>query len=471
MDRGKIMVFILDEQQQPDAQPRQRFVLQEEEPQQQRETLTQFAPGAQITEETAKDAIRGIARAGARAAETVVGLPGDIAELGETITDFLGSKVGLPTRQELVQRAEEKGGRKTALSINIPGSREFNEFTSEITDGYLDPRNGGEEFADEVVRDFTSLALGKSPSAQGIKAIAKPLITAIGANAIKEGAEFAGAGPKTQAALKIGTMLTLDLMQAKSPTDLKNELYKDASDNLPKGVKIGTKKLVKKLDVLEKKLKFGGSTPEAKPILDKIKELKKAVKGNKIEVKELQAFKRNLNKTLEPEFAKLGKKARNKLIENGADYRKVIKEGISDYGKTNEPFINAWSKAEEVQGAIEQSRRVRTNITRSIKNNPKFSTGFGLGVLAPLGIGASKTGAIVALPVAAGGIAALEFGSRVLNSPTLRTHYKDIMISSLKDDAAGITNSINKYNRDIKKELDEDEEFNALFQRMLDEQK
>jgi hypothetical protein len=43
MDRGKIMVFILDEQQQPDAQPRQRFVLQEAEEPKQRGALADIA--------------------------------------------------------------------------------------------------------------------------------------------------------------------------------------------------------------------------------------------------------------------------------------------------------------------------------------------------------------------------------------------------------------------------------------------
>lgn len=459
------MAFVLDEEQETVKQPQQRFVIEEEE-QLQPVTPTQFAPGAQIDEATARQVIRG----GARALETALGLPGDIAGLGGAITDFLGSKVGLPTRQELAQRAEEKAGRKTALGIEIPGSQEFNSLTSEITDGYLDPRTGGEEFADEVVRDFTALALGKVGSAEGIKAIAKPLLASLGANSAKEIAGSFGAGDKTQAALKIGTMLAIDLIGKKSPTDLKNELYKDAAENLPKDASISAKKITKQLNTLEKELAKGGSSASVDTILKKIKETKKAVKGGKITVDELQAFKRKVNEAAEPLYRDLSKNSQKKLRGNVNKYRSIVKDGIADYGKTNKPFMNSWTKAEEVNGAIEQSRRVRTNLTNAIKKNPKVSAIAGAGLLNPFGIGLAKTGAIAALPTAAG-VASLEFGSRVLNSPTLRTHYKNIISSSIRDDIAGITNNINKYNRDIKKELDEDEEFNALFQSMLDEQK
>src|SRR5690554_1006626 len=130
-----------------------------------------------------------------RVGEAVLGLPGDIYQLVRGMSQKFG---GITPEEDL--NFVQKGARK--LADALPGSEELRAMGAEQFPN-LEPRDESEEFEDEVVQDFATLALpvkGKIPFA---RAIGTSLIGNIG----KEWAKELGIGEGGQAVTKMGLML------------------------------------------------------------------------------------------------------------------------------------------------------------------------------------------------------------------------------------------------------------------------
>lgn len=401
-------------------------------------------------------ATRQVARAASRVGETALGLPGDIKGIADMAVDYIGSKVGLPTGDEIARRQKERTGRGPML--DLPTSSRLNEFMNSSFGGYLAPQNGGEQFVDDVVSDATALMLGRKVPASGgaiSKAVkmAKPLFTSIGANIAKEATGALGGGVKSQTAAKIGTMFLTDLIGRPSVKSLSKELYRDAAAKLPEGATVEAGALERNLTGLEKRLAKGGSTPSKTPVQTKISEIRSKIKDGKISVDELQEFKRDVNE-ISSSLYDLPKDVKAKLRSNVNELRSGIKSTIKDYGKENPAFLETWNEAEEVHSAIQQSSKARSAISKAIKDNKKFS----LATLGALGVTAPKTIAL-GIPGAVG-LMGSEFVSKIMKSPTIRKHYKSVINSALKEESASLAKNLTALDRSMKKEgFDEEFDF------------
>lgn len=419
-------------------------------------------------ETTLQAAKRHTLRSASRVGETVAGMPGDIASLVTLPLELVNRHVeGKMTPEQLAnveaERTKLKDFREKMLfeygigdddfmPMSMPTSSELKDTMSYLTDGYLDPQSGGEEFADELIGDATALLIGRKIPTKGgfisrtFKTIAKPFLVALGANVAKEGAAAMGASEGVQTATKLGTMLLLDLVGKKSANTLKKELYKDAEVLLPEGASVSAENLSRNLAALEKRLKVGGATPSKTPVLTKLKELQAKIVDGRISMEELQEFKRDINE-VSSSLYDLPKDVKGKLKKNFNDLRDGVKGAISEYGTQNPEWLNVWQKAEEVHSAVAQSTKVRANVQNMVKKYPHLSAT----VLGLFGLSIGSTGAYVALPAAAA-VYTTELVTRIMKSPTLRKLYRNTITAATAENIPVMTKNMLELDKELKRQ-------------------
>jgi len=417
-----------------------------------------------------QEALRHISRTGARIGETIAGLPGDILSLLQLPVEYGLSKIapeGEIIPERVMEEAERQGkveeARKLLSEMGLddeftapqpPTSTEMKEVTQYIAGDYLEPQTKTEEFTDEVTKDLTSLIVGRKIPIKGgviaktFKAIAKPFLVSLGSNLVKEGVEVAGGGEKAQTYSKLGAMFLLDLTGRTSAKKLKDMFYKKADKAIPENASANARGLSKNLADLEGKLSKGGTTPSKAPVLTKINELQKKINNNRIELAELIEYKRNINE-ISSSLYDLPKDVKASLKKNFNSLRGDIKSAINEYGIENKPFIESWTKAEELHAAIGQSKQVRHFIEKSIKKYPH------LAAVAAGGFGITAPGA--ALGTAAAGYGLVTGGeqiARIMKSPTLRKYYLKAMKSALAEDSTALIKNLSALDEAMKKEED-----------------
>lgn len=396
---------------------------------------------------------RQVGRSGARVAETVLGAPravGDFLEglVPEKGLKNLAGKVGL---RKPAEKALELTKKYAPYKL-FPKSEDIRENVTKFLFGKkLEPKNQWEEKADTLISDFAALAI---PVPGNQLKLLKPALLALGGNAVSEGVGQIGGTEKQKAYAKIGTILAGSMINPKSAEKLKDSLYKQAREAKPADADVTANTLVKRADEFEKQLLKGDpSAGSKKKSLSLIKELKDKVKNNKINVDELEEFKRNINEArsgLYDEFKidKLGRKTAKRNLDHVS---KLVDDTLNEYGKTNPEWESFYRPANEVHGAIAESKRARNVIGRVAKK-------YGMHTILPaLGIGhfggAPALGGIAA--TAAAGTAIVGGGeilAKFAKSPTLQKHYMNLVNSALKEDVVAVHENLKK----LKKELEKD---------------
>lgn len=396
---------------------------------------------------------RQVGRSGARVAETLLGAPRAVGDFLEGLVPKerlknLAGKVGLRKPAEKALELTEK----YAPYKLFPKSEDIRENVTKFIFGEkLEPKNKWEEKADTLISDFAALAI-PMPGSQ-LKFI-KPALLAVGGNLASEGVGWAGGTEKQKMYAKLGTILTGSMINPKGAEKLGKDLYKQAREARPTDAKVSSKNLVRAADKLEKELLKGDpDIPSKKKSLDLIKKLKDKSASGEISIEDLEEFKRNINETrssLYEEFGtdKVGRKSAKRNLDSVS---KTVDGALTEYGKTNPEWESFYRPANEVYGAIAQSKRVRNWIGRHAKK-----IGF-LPLLAEMGLyhyaGPAAAGsAAIGAGAAAAGFLGTEIGARIWKSPTLRKHYMNVVNSALKEDAIAVHENLKRLDAEMRKE-------------------
>lgn len=139
--------------------------------------------------DTLSDMARTVGRTGARAAESIVGLPGDIAQavlgLGSAATGN-----AIPSYPEV----------QKALPVSLPTSNQVRQGTQALTGQALEPQGEGEAIYDDIIGDLATFLIpikGKIPFKSAIT-------KALGGNAASWFTKQLGGGEGAQAGAKLG---------------------------------------------------------------------------------------------------------------------------------------------------------------------------------------------------------------------------------------------------------------------------
>lgn len=396
---------------------------------------------------------RQVGRGAARVAETVLGAPRAFGEFLEALVPEKALKYGAE-KIGLGQGAENllENTKRFAPYKLFPKSEDIRENVTKTLFGKkLEPKNEWEQKADDLVSDFTALAL----PLPGMKLkFLKPALLALGANAASEGVGKIGGTEKQKAYTKIGTILAGSMINPKGAENLSKNLYSQARSARPTDAKVTAKNLTSSVDSLEKQLIKGdpGATSKRKS-LGLIKDIKSKIKNNEIDIEELEQFKRDINEArsgLFEEFKvdKVGRKSAKRNLDTVSKY---IDNTLKEYGKVNPEWEAFYRPANEVHGAIAQSKRVRNWIGKNMKyiGFPSIAAELGL---YHFGSPSMAGGAIAGLGVLTAGLGTAEILSRVIKSPALRKHYTNVISGALKEDAIVVRENLRKIDNELRKE-------------------
>lgn len=382
---------------------------------------------------------RNLARSGARAVESIVGLPGDILNVATGSGEWLSKKLG--ATPEEIERLRES---RTFLDPSnlFPSSEKIREkVSSKVGDKYLEPKNKVEAFSDDIVSDLAALMIpGKVKAPKSVRLInpfLKKLGIAAAGNIAKEGAKAVGAGEGAQQAIKLGAMVLTGAISRSAPKKLVSDLYKEADASIKGSPRIEAPELNKYVKNLKGELKQGLQAPSEKAVLSSLERLQSKIKNGKIGVKELWSSKRSINEEMAKalfETPAKGAKARAKNLYKGIN-RELNKE-LAKYGESNPEFGKAFQSAEDGYRALAKSQ-VIGNFARK-HTNSKY---------APMAAYLFKPifGKIAAPSAATiGGYKGAQILYRISKSPTLRKYYKEVVQAAAQENAGAMNKSLSK---------------------------
>lgn len=386
-------------------------------------------------EDIERDIERNQARSFSRIGESLLGAPGDISS-------FL---LGLFGKEQNI----------------LPTSEKLRGVSEKLTGGYTKPQSEIEEKGDEFFSDIGSMLTPGAGKYNLIRNLGIPLVGSL----VKEGFKYADQDEENASAAKIGTMIGLDLIAHRGLGGVKKfsgNLFKQAEQAIPEGSSMNAKNLQASLISLEDNLKKGGSRPSTERALKKIKEIKKDIHNDSVDIKKLVAYRPSINELIDELGGfeiQLPKKIRQRAIGNLNDVKRTVINGLEEYGKAQNPeFLKLHKAANESWAAYENSNKIAKFLKKHVGAVKNPATKAVLGLL-PVGAGAayaSPMGALIgagATGAAAGGYQGFKIFHRVMNSPTLRNYYFNILNGSI----AGNTPQVIKNLKNLDNDIDDNE--------------
>lgn len=417
--------------------------------------------GAQPYESFGEAAIRHGTRSGSRALEAILGSPGTAQQASQQATkSALSNIIGMgekitgnqfPTGRKYAEKAAEFISPKGA-----PSEEELKNLSQNITGGFTKPQDAGEEFADEIVSDFTSSIMGgpgKTVAAKGLKTLGQIVL----ANAAKYGAKEAGSGVLGQNVAKFGTLLTTSMFDPKGAKKYVDSLYKQRDSAIPKGTIIPTSSIINSIESVEQQLTKGIGTPAKSALKTPLADLKQKVAGGHAEVEELLEIKKNLNEH------RAGLIAQNRLSggKDSAIKKELnlfnelsngVEKSLEEYGRHNPEFYKLHKMANEAHSGIQESKFI-SNFVQKLAS-PKSTKLRGALEFTDEGLAAAS---LLFSPTAAiTGYAALKgtaLAHRFMTNPTLRKFYLGALEGAAKQHGSTVVRNMNKLGDAMDEEL------------------
>lgn len=369
---------------------------------------------------TLQEAGRFIGRTGARAAESVLGIPGDIASAGLGLANFVtGGRIpGVEGAQQY-----------------IPSSTNLRKATRALTGESLEPKNEIEKLGDELVSDFATFALpikGKFP----FKSAA---IKSLLGNAASFLAKKFGAGPLGETGAKVGTLLAYNAAGGRKVLEnVMKESYINAG-NIAGTAKESAKELSKDISIITKDITRGIKTPGKTFVADHIKGLTDSIKNGKIPVKDAWSLKREVNELLrDKETPDTAKKYLGRLTES-------LNKVLGSYGKANQEFGKAFHQAEDIYKGLNQASDISKTIQKIVSKETIKSPAV-KGLFA--GLAYKAPGLIPAATATLGtayGIRNLVRATELFkNSSEARKYYLNVAKAAAREDASLVERNIRK---------------------------
>lgn len=405
----------------------------------------------QESEKTERDIERNISRGLSRMGEKAIGLPGDIVNFVQHITGKKAAEFPLPTSTSLQEKSEK------------------------WSQGYTTPQNEFEKKSDEFLGDVAGMMILGGPGRTSGAILARTLGVPLAGNLAQEGVKYATGDEKKAAQAKMGAMFILDLIFARrditgnrgltgSPRTYVSELFNEAENSIPQGAMADAINLQNTLTTVRTDLQRGGTSPTTTAALKKIDEALNVINNGQIEVRELPAFRRNINAIAEQMGAwnvELPPNLRRQAINNLGQVRRSIIEAGENYGRTQNPqFLQYWQAANEASSVLNRSNVVSSYIQRNYGN--KFVSK-GAKLLFGVGAGGAFCTTLKVSPVAAAVTGTAVTASsliyqsgkvlyRIMESPTLRHYYLDSVTAAMNGQKSVMIQNLAKLDKALEEE-------------------
>lgn len=385
--------------------------------------------GKSSLESTSQTILRNSARTASRIGETIGGLPGDLAKSAKSdtvlkyLSELSGFKNPIPEKED---------------SQLFPTSEEIQKYTEEKSGGYLSPKNEAEKIGDEFTKTFAQFI---GPNKFGMGPL-KALGAAIFGTGTKEGLKALGFDKPTQEYGKLASIVLSSMLNPKGVKNLWEKNYNIAEKLAPPGTFVSGKPLEFKLDRIIATAEKGVGTPAEMEVIKVANNLKKKIKNGKVDVNEMMASKRSLNKlTGDPAFFEGAEHLFN-------DVRSALDGSIKLHKNPN--FIKAYQQGNEAYGGFMESKKVSKYISSILKKTPLSlkSSALIFEMFFPELIAPTLAGAAAGKTLLTGS----EIATRFFKNKTLQQYYVDVLKNAAKQNAKGVMQNILKLDEELEKE-------------------
>jgi hypothetical protein len=368
--------------------------------------------------------IRNVSSNIARGLESVLGTPGEFASLADYVTK--------PLAEYLVPISEEK---KKFLPKGLPTTGDLREKTKKLTGEYLEPKNKVEKGFQEASELAGSLL--------GPMKFRRALGIAAGSQSAKEIAGLYGATPNQKEAAKLGTLLTLSMINPNGIKKYWGELYNKRDSLTPAGTFVNGKPLEKEARHVISEIRKGTIAPSEAKVLDQAEKVLAKVHFGQVDLNEMVAVKRSLNEVAgDPELFKRGQHLFPKL-------QQAVSETLSL--NPNKEAVKLGKMADEAFGGFMQSQKVSRTLKKAIGDKPLQSLALSVGIEALSGNAGAVLPTIAISAVGAATVKGYELLSRINANPTLRKYYLDVIKSAAKEDVVAVQKSLRKLDQEMSK--------------------
>ena len=398
---------------------------------------------------------RNAAQLGARSAELVLGLPGNIKkqfrkEIGQLYDFFnLGS-----IEDEETQPPEE--GSVHELFMNPPGSSELREqvmplVAEKITGdkNFLEPRNKKEAKAGELLQDVESFFLPGTGALRLAVKLGAPIL----GNLAQEGAKYLGIGQEKAEKIKLGTMFATTLAGQVNAGRFSSERIQAGKQAVPQNATANVSNLATRLQPLMTRLNRGLNVPSKSRARQGINDLADQIQGGRMDMHSLMDARDHINEWIsEAGGWDVPGPTRDASIRNLNELKRGVIDTINEnldqrFPQAAENYKTGYEAAAVTHRSNAASRFIEKNFGRK-------TASMGAKLLFPAMAGGAaiipKTAA-----VGAGLYPLYKTGQvlyRVSKSPTLAKYYSDVISNSLAGNAPAMVKSMNKLDYELAKD-------------------
>jgi hypothetical protein len=361
----------------------------------------------------------------ARGLESVLGTAGEFQGLADYVTRPLADYL-LPVEKE----KEEKFNR------GLPKTSDLREKTKKLTGGYLEPKGKIEKGFQEASELAGSLL--------GPMKFRRALAIAAGSQSSKELAGLFGATPNQKEAAKLGTLLTLSMVNPNGIKKYWGDLYGKRDALTPPSTFVNGKELEKEAKHIISEIKKGTIAPSEAKVLDQAEKVLEKVHFGQVDLNEMVAVKRSLNEIAgDPELFKRGQHLFPKL-------QQAVSKVLELH--PNKEAVKLGKMADEAYGGFMQSQKITRTLKKAIGDKPLQSLGLSIGVEVLSGNVGAVLPTIAGAASGAGAVKGYELLTRINANPTLRKYYLDLVKAAAKEDLIATQKSLRKLDQEMSKQ-------------------
>lgn len=418
-----------------------------------RDRFKAISKNKNTTESNAQFLGRNVAQHGARAAEVVAGLPGNIKnqfqkEIGDLYNFF---SIGSPDENE----SKPKEGSLHELIMNPPGSPQLREHVTPIVaeklfgdKKFLEPRSKKEEAAGELTQDIISFFFPGSGGKLAVK-LGAPIL----GNLAKEGVKFFGGSDETAQKAKLGVMLTTTLAGQANAAKFASNQIDSAKKIIPQDATANVANLPSRLEPLMTKLNRGFKVPSKARAREGIMELDSQIQNNRMSLHSLMDARDNINEWIsEAGGWDVPGPTRTATVKNLNDLKRAVIDTIDENLQQRFPQAAEMYKTGYEAAAVVHRTNVISNFIEKHYGRKTASMGAKL-VFPALAGGAAiipKTAVVSAglYPLYKSG----QVLARIAKSPTLAKYYQDVITHSVSKNVPAMVHSMEKLDHALEKE-------------------
>lgn len=392
---------------------------------------------------------RNVRRQVVRAAEAIIGMPGEIAQgvaipLGNYVSQGMKMLTGIELKPEILAGA----------STVFPTSEDVRNIHEPFTGEKFKPQGEGERKADEITQDV--IRIGVPTAISGMGSGAALTLARIGGGVgggqiAKSIAKGLGYGEEGQENAKLFGQLVASVID----TGLGRRIYEhnyDIERSLPNNVTGHSGLLRRQLETTMNWVNSDIMTPAKQRVGEQVQRIINVIDGspnNRLSYRSAANIRHNLNSNTEDLYT-LPRNARNEIRGRFGEVHQHLENFIDQARASHPEWVQAHRTANEVFGALEGSRQFSRYIRRNAAR--LGAAGISSDVLSLLSGGFDGLVTATGAQLATGGTVALgeqayRLGYKIWRSPTLRNAYMRAVAAGVEGNFVETANALRKIDK------------------------